>query len=34
MANELANLITNELKNRLPDVTNKSVLVIINGVEK
>jgi len=34
MANELANLITNELKTRLPDVTNKSVLVIINEVEK
>ncbi|CAF0782745.1 unnamed protein product [Rotaria sp. Silwood1] len=33
MADELANRITNELKDRLPDVTNKSVLAIINGVE-
>jgi hypothetical protein len=34
MANELASRITNELKNRLPDVTNKSVLAIVNEVEK
>ena len=34
MANELANQITNELKNRLPELSDKSVLAIVNGVEK
>jgi hypothetical protein len=34
MSSELANLITNELQSLLPEVTNKSVLVIVNGVEK
>jgi hypothetical protein len=34
MANELANRITNELKSLLPEISNKSVLAIINGVEK
>jgi hypothetical protein len=34
MASELANLITNELQSLLPEVTNKSVLAIVNGVEK
>ena len=34
MANELANQITNELKSSLPDLTNKSVLAIVNGVEE
>ena len=34
MANELANQVTNELKSLLPEVTNKSVLAIVNGVEK
>ncbi len=34
MANELASRITNELKSLLPEVTNKSVLAIVNGVEK
>jgi phosphoethanolamine N-methyltransferase len=33
MASELANLITNELQSLLPEVTNKSVLAIVNGVE-
>jgi hypothetical protein len=34
MASELANRITDELKTRLPDIMNKSVLAIINGVDK
>jgi hypothetical protein len=34
MANELANRITNELQSLLPETTNKSVLAIVNGVEK
>jgi hypothetical protein len=34
MANELANRITNELKIRIPDTTNKSVLAIINEIDK
>jgi hypothetical protein len=34
MANDLANRVKNELKSRLPDITNKSVLVIVKGVEK
>ncbi|CAF0810541.1 unnamed protein product [Rotaria sordida] len=33
MADELANRITNELKDRLPDITNKNVLAIVNDVE-
>jgi hypothetical protein len=34
MVNELANLVTNELKNLLPKVDNKSVLAIVNGVDR
>ncbi len=34
MVNELANLLTNELKNLLPKVANKSVLAIVNGVDR
>ena len=34
MVTEFVNQITNELKTRLPDLTNKSVLAIINGAEK
>jgi len=33
MVNDLANLVTNELKNLLPKVANKSVLAIVNGVD-
>jgi hypothetical protein len=34
MTSELANRVTNELQSLLPEITNKSVLAIINGVEK
>lgn len=34
MANEFTNRVTNELKAHLPDVTSKSVLVVVNEVEK
>lgn len=33
MADQLTSCITSELKERVPDVTNKSVLVIVNGIE-
>ena len=34
MANESANRMTGELQSLLPEVNKKSVLVIVNGVEK
>lgn len=34
MANETANATSTELKSYLPDIANKSVLVVVNGVER
>lgn len=33
MAEAFVNRVTNEIKSRVPEVTNKSVLVVLNGVE-